>query len=338
VGTTLFLPSFGEDRVLAFAGIPATNGAAASFALGQPSFTTDYIGFASTMLNGAQTAVATGTKLVVADYANDRVVIWNAIPAGFAAAADVVVGQTGFEVDATTCDTVTINSPESIHVVGEKLIVADSNHNRVLVWNTLPTASGAAPDLVLGQQDFMSCSANDPGGITAPSTAVTATTLNYPAGIWSDGARLVVADENNNRILVWNTFPTHNGQAADLVLGQTSFTSSVANDPSTVTTAAGLDHPYFLDSNGTQLFVADHDNNRILVWNTFPTTDGARADVVLGQGSFTATTPNDDNQDGTVDASPTARTLASPSGVKLIGNRLFVADSNNNRYLVFDGL
>jgi hypothetical protein len=98
-----------------------------------------------------------------------------------------------------------------------------------------------------------------------------------------------------------------------------------------------MDYPYFLDSNGSQLFVADSNNNRVLVWNAFPTTNGARADVVLGHSSLTATKWNDDDEDGTSDAHPSARTLDFPAGVKLIGTQLFVADEGNNRYLVFNG-
>ena len=33
--------------------------------------------------------------------------------------------------------------------------------------------------------------------------------------------------------------------------------------------------------------VADTDNNRVLIWNSIPTTNGANADLVLGQDNFT---------------------------------------------------
>jgi hypothetical protein len=288
-------------------------------------------------MNGPQTVVASGGKLLLSEYGNDRILVWNTIPTHSGAPADVVVGQSGFGVDVTTCNTTTLSGPESIHVVAGKLLVSDSSHNRVLVWNTIPTTSGVPADLVLGQQDFVSCAANDPNGASSTTIAVTASTMDYPAGIWSDGTRLVVADANNNRVLVWTTFPTTNGQPANLVLGQTSFTGDVANDPATVGTTAGMDYPYFLDSNGSQLFVADSNNNRVLVWNAFPTTNGAGADVVLGHSSLTATKWNDDDEDGTSDAHPSARTLDFPAGVKLIGTQLFVADEGNNRYLVFNG-
>ena len=36
--------------------------------------------------------------------------------------------------------------------------------------------------------------------------------FNYPTDVWSDGTRLFVVDQGNNRILGWNTFPTQSGQ------------------------------------------------------------------------------------------------------------------------------
>ena len=46
------------------------------------------------------------------------------------------------------------------------------------------------------------------------------------ADLSSDGSKLLVCDKDNNRVLIWNTVPTTNGQPADVVVGQTDFTSS----------------------------------------------------------------------------------------------------------------
>jgi hypothetical protein len=85
-----------------------------------------------------------------------------------------------------------------------------------------------------------------------------------------------------------------------------------------------------------QLFIADNGNNRLLVWNSFPTSSFAPANVVLGQGDFIHKTENDDNQDNVADASPSARTLKGPAGVNLVGTQLFVSDLNNSRILMYD--
>jgi hypothetical protein len=74
----------------------------------------------------------------------------------------------------------------------------------------------------------------------------------------------------------------------------------------------------------------------VLIWNKIPTANFTPADAILSQGDFTHNQYNDDNQDGVADAHPTARTLSFPSGVYVLGKKLFVADNGNNRYLIFE--
>src|SRR6185436_9696158 len=93
-----------------------------------------------------------------------------------------------------------------------RVIVSDSFNNRVLIWNRIPTTNGTPADLVLGQADFVSSTINR-------GTGPDSNTLASPiAGIWSDGDKLLIADDGNNRVLLWNSFPTQNGQSADVVI------------------------------------------------------------------------------------------------------------------------
>jgi hypothetical protein len=140
----------------------------------------------------------------------------------------------------------------------------------------------------------------------------------------------VVADRDNFRVLIWKTFPTVNGAPADLVVGHDDLTGNAS------TGTFQLSEPISVSSNGNQLFVAEGYDSRVLVWNTFPATNGTAPDVVLGQGDFSHSTRNDDNQDRVPDAAPTARTLADPHSVALWGNQLVVTDRSNHRYLFFD--
>jgi len=84
--------------------------------------------------------------------------------------------------------------------------------------------------------------------------------------------------------------------------------------------------PSALDSNGFQLVVADSNDIRVLIWNSIPTTNFTPAAAVLGQSDFTHNAYNDDNQNGTPDSTPSARTLRYPSGVYIYGTELFVTD------------
>lgn len=113
--------------------------------------------------------------------------------------------------------------------------------------------------------------------------AKNATTYNHPNGIATDGTRFFVCDSWNNRVLIYDKIPTSKSAAPSVVLGQTGFKSSNAgyglsqmNWPVGVATAKG------------RLYVADTHNNRILVWNTIPTSSGQAADFAIsmyGDGS-----------------------------------------------------
>ena len=334
-GGVLYLPDYSNNRVLGFNSIPTTNNASANFVLGQPNFTTTTSGTGANQMGGPQTVLIDAGKLLVDEYTNNRILIWNSVPTTTQVPADLVVGQAAFGTNTSGCTNAVLNSPESM-TAGGKLIVADSNNNRIMIWNSIPASNGVPADLVLGQADFTHCLVN------AGNAAPTASTLDYPSGIWSDGTRLVVADASNNRVLIWNTFPTTNNVPADLVLGQGDFTHHAFNDDSqtgtngTAPTARTLNYPYHLASNGVQLFLTDSNNNRVLVWNSIPTVNFTPAAVVLGQGDFTHFHANDDAQSGTTGTAPTARTLNYPDGLYAVGTQLFVADQSNNRWLIFN--
>ena len=121
--------------------------------------------------------------------------------------------------------------------------------------------TGQSADILLSGFDFNN--AGDP------------LVFNHPSGIASDGTHLFLADTFNNRILVWNTLPTGN-VPPDLVLGQKDF---ITNNPGI--SRDEMNWPMALASDGQRLLVADVFNNRILIWNSIPTTNGAPADVVL---------------------------------------------------------
>ena len=89
---------------------------------------------------------------------------------------------------------------------------------------------------------------------------------------------------------------------------------------------------------GKQLFVCDQNNNRVLIWNSIPSSGNSPADLVLGQQDFTHVSANDDAQAGSAGVSPTGRTLSGPAGLFITGGKLLVTDSGNNRVLIFDAI
>jgi hypothetical protein len=337
----LYVSDYSSDRIIVYNSIPTTNGASADFVIGQADLTSSTSGVSATALNGPESIRYANGKFFVTDYGNNRILIWNTPPTATGVPADIVVGQPDFTSNAAATTAVGLKYPEDVFAVGTKLIVGDSGNNRVLIWNTIPTTDGVAADIVLGQSNFTNNTANDDDQdavVDTPSNR----TMNYPAGVWSDGTKLVVCDASNNRVLIWNTFPTTNFAPADLVLGQGDFALNTINDDDqdgfedATASARTLSFPYYVISNGAQLFIADSDNNRVLMWNSIPTTNFAAANKVLGQATFTANTANDGNQDGIEDANPTARTLNFPDGLYLYGNKLIVSDEGNNRFLIFN--
>lgn len=336
----LFVPDSSNNRVLAYAGIPDANDADAAFVLGQADFSTDTAATSATQFNYPIRLEVQGGKLFVTDYSNNRIAIFNSVPQSGPATIDVVVGQADKISNAVACSQDSIERPEGISVTPDgKLIVGDLFHHRVLIWNSIPTSDGEPADLVLGQQNFINCAANDQdgdGGTDGPE----ANTLNFPAAVWSDGERLVVADQANSRVLVWGTFPTTNGQAADIVLGQADFTTTTDLDvtgQSEADAARTISRPYGgLWSNGEQLFVSMDTDNRVMVWNTFPNANNAPADVVLGQVAFDKSGYNDQDGNGTDDG-PSANVVGTPGGVYAIRDKLFVTDAwGNSRVMIFE--
>ena len=313
----LYLADANNARVLGFNKVPKTNGASANFVLGQTNFSNTNRAVGKSSFGFPTGVEVAGKKLLVVDFDNSRVLIWNKLPTKTNTPANVVVGQPGFNSGASTTTRSGLAFPEvGVTVAKGKLFVSDRNNNRIMIWNKIPTSNGANADVVLGQTDF-----------TSSGGATTQTGLSEPEGLWSDGKKLAVADFGNNRVLIWNSIPTTNGAPADVVVGQPDFTSFDNPDPPD---AQSLDQPGAVTSDGTSLFVADSRNNRILVYSPFPTSDNPTATHVLGQADFSH------NLSNTGDLAPTAQTLSFPFGISLKGSKLVVDDEGNSRFLFFN--
>lgn len=323
-GGRLWIADTANHRVLFHEGVPAGLGAAALGVVGQVDMTGGLPGTTATNMNQPVSLAIAGGHLYVSDFGNNRVLIFPSLPFADGAAAGAALGQSDLDSAVAGTNPSRLREPIGICTGGGHLLVADAGNHRVLIWQGLPTVSGQPADLVLGQATFSANTVNR----GAPANA---SSLSAPSGVWTDGTRVVVADRGNNRVLVWTSFPTTDGQAADLVLGQPNFTSV---DPSGG--ASGMRQPTDVTGNGVQLIVADGDNHRVLLWRTFPSLSAQAADVVLGQSTFGHTAPNDDDQDLVPDATPSARTLNGLGGflfARVAGPRLWIGDFRNNRVL-----
>jgi NHL repeat-containing protein len=172
-------------------------------------------------------------------------------------------------------------APRGVHTVGGRLIVADTAQNRVFIWNKIPVSSYEKPDVVLGQHVATDTQRNAGGETDGAS-------LLYPSGVWSDGNRVIVADAWNHRVLIWNRWPTRNGQPADIVVGQPDMHHNLPNVRGVGAEASSrnLYWPYGVWSDGEHLWIADTGNRRVLYYATIPAQHYQAADKVIGKNSF----------------------------------------------------
>lgn len=305
------------------------------------------------------TAVATdGTVVAIADTDNNRVLIYNSVPATAGASANVVLGQPDFTTLQTPSTTSSsLRGPQGVWIAGGKLFVADTQNSRVLIWNHIPTANNQPADIVLGQPNFTSDNQPPPNGSNPPvyPTAAANQLLN-PTSVSTDpsGTHLFVSDLGFNRVLIWNSIPTSNDQPADVVVGQPNMTSTIANNTNNLCSSPGndstgkpiypsecnktLNFPRYALSDGTHLFIADGGNDRVLVFNSVPTQNGAGADAVLGQPDFYGDVVASGMAtfgSTAVDNTGSVDTVQNPTSLAWDGTNLYVSDPYDRRVLLF---
>ena len=163
--------------------------------------------------------------------------------------------------------------------------------------------------LVIGQGSFTSTSlGHGSAGLYNPVAA----TFSPSGDLW-------VADRANNRVLEYVP-PFTTGMAATVALGQPLLTTYAS-----ATTRAGLFEPSGVTVGpGGDVWVADSLNNRVLEYVP-PFTTGMDASLVLGQTTFTTSTP-----------AATASGLNYPNSFAFSSSGdLFVVDYDNNRVVEF---
>ncbi|PJA24224.1 MAG: hypothetical protein COX57_09650 [Alphaproteobacteria bacterium CG_4_10_14_0_2_um_filter_63_37] len=286
--------------------------------------------------------------LLVTDDVSDRVLIYD-ITAGITdgMAATRVLGQADFAgfhanrsgatsgCSSTTIDGSVLNAPKGVKVgvVGGKtlLAVADTNNNRVLVWDVSTggmggLVNGQAANVVLGQPDFMTRSSN------SCAVAPTAAAMNDPRGLTFMGNTLWIADSWNHRVVGFdlgvNGANLANAMAATWVLGQADFVGYLANrGAGSVANAGTMDYPRFLASMGNYLFVSDEFNDRVLTFDlNAGAVTGMNAAFVHGQPNMTSTT-----------FTTAQNKFNGPYGLASDGiGRLYVGETASDRVVSFD--
>jgi hypothetical protein len=267
-----------------------------------------------------------GRRVVVADTGNHRILVWHTWPDRDGAGADVVIGQPDMTTEgpAAACGDLRrgLNLPTGVAVVGGDLVVADAWHHRVLVYEGLPTTDFPEPRAVLGQARLEEVEPNR-GGVPGLGT------FYWPFGFGVVGATFWVTDTGNRRILGWHGHGVPDpARPADILLGQDSSVERVDNRGATC--AASFRWPHSVAGDDATLYVADAGDHRILGWSPPPAGD-APASLVLGQADMASIDEFKNRPQG-------ADRLRFPYSVVSDESRVVVADTSNNRILVWHGL
>ena len=349
-------------------------GQAARVVLGQPTFTSQDPGASERLLGGAGGLAYANGMLFVTDAnrvsatpQNHRILLFRDVKTAFPrptaeisldetnrcpvctgrpnldyGAADIVLGQPDFKKVDLGRTRSALRLPTSVSTDGQKVAVADTENNRVLIWNSIPTVNNAPADVVLGAPDFT----------TLRAGVLDNKSFRGPQGVWIQGTRLFVADTQNHRVMVWNNIPTANDAPADYVLGQANFTTTSERElqqAPVLPVANRLKNPVSVTSDGTRLFVADLGYNRIAIWNSIPTRTEQPMDLALGQPNLISDLSNNvvnmcestgKAADGTTLLYPArcAGTVDFPRYALSDGKRLYVADGGNDRVLIWNSI
>jgi sugar lactone lactonase YvrE len=270
-----------------------------------------------------------GQRLFVADFNNNRVLVFDVTTVTDGEDAIHVLGQPDFTTNSNCAATAPdfgpsatcMSGPTSIafDVPSQRLFVSDTRLNRVLVFDVADITDGEPAVNVLGQADFTT------GGFATTSTTLrTGGNFGYSGLAYDeDTERLFVADTLNRRVMIFDADTITDGEAAVNVLGQPNFTTATV-----ATTATGMAAPTAVTLNGSGLlYVVDRDNNRVTSYDLTSLSDGDPALAVLGQSTFTSNTGalGEDH-------------LLNPLRVTLdhVNNRLYVSNGGGDRYFGYD--
>lgn len=327
-GERLVVADTGNHRVLVWHTMPDADGGPADVVLGQPDFVSE--GPASGgrgPANGLNLPTGVGVldgRLVVADAWHHRLLVWEGLPErcdeppAFAVgqgALDAVEPNRGGGPDASS-----FYWPFGFGLVAGVFWVADTGNRRVLGWRGGLPEPGRPADVVLGQDHAEGRGENRDGPVGPAS-------FRWPHAIAGGGAVLYVADAGNHRVLGWGP-PPDADRGADLVFGQVDLVHAEElsyRDQG----RSRLRFPYAIASDERRLVAADTANNRVLIWGDPPRAGAAApADAVLGQPDFDAHGENRWTE--VADDS-----ICWPYGLSLAGDLLAVADSGNNRVVLW---
>ncbi|MHC4678728.1 MAG: NHL repeat-containing protein [Planctomycetota bacterium] len=292
------------------------------------------------LFNHQMSIASDGTRFLVADTYNNRVLVWNKLPEGNVP-PDLVLGQKDFTSNDPGTGRDQLNWPVSGAAADGHIVVADTENNRILIWNGPPQKNGEPADVVIQ------------GGQPFEGLNVSKRRFYWPWGLWTDGKKMAITSTRGSGILIWNQFPTRDDQPADLLL----------------TGERKLGTPRTITSNGQCLIVGDHNakmdqaQHGSFFWRTFPTRDEQPFDffmtdplhkgapwlrgcfaedgkLVLLSGALHIWNSFPEDENDRPDLSVTGYNFRSGdhTGVVQAAGRLYVCTGNGNKVVAYNSL
>jgi uncharacterized protein (TIGR03437 family) len=293
-------------------------------------------------------------NLWVADPGNNRVLRFpagNLTPGNNAPAADIVLGQSDFMTGTVPAGSVLtgktfLNVPSGLAFDPKgRLFVADQgNPGRVLVYQP-PFSVGEAASRIMGEIPPTQTNPNPP----SISAGTLGGTGGPPEGIFFVGSTPYVVDTGNARILQfmpydqWPMESTSFSPVATAVIGQSDFVSNKSNQGMPQPSSSSFSGPIGAHAGsiesagvvagafaGTDLFIVDAGNNRVMVFPQSSSGNFTVANRLLGQDGFAYNSIN----------LIEGREFYFAGGASVIDwnstpPHLYVSDPGNNRVLAF---
>ncbi|MBI3678922.1 MAG: hypothetical protein HY235_00705 [Acidobacteria bacterium] len=264
-----------------------------------------------------------GTRLLLADRGNNRVLIWSRLPEANEP-PDVVLGQPDLDSNDSGEGRHQLNWPIAVATDGVRIVVADTFNDRLLIWNSFPAQNGAPADFEIR--------------------------IPWPWGVWTNGQKLVATSTGTGVALIWNTFPSRENQPHDIRLRA----GGMFGTPRTITSNGQFlmigDH----NARATEIGQGNY------VWKRFPETEDTPYDFFLTdpmderyawmQGDFLPdgrlavlgstlhlwnTAPAGAADKPAVSIRAFSFSGGDGSSAVAAGNRLFISGANGNRVLVY---
>ena len=296
-----------------------------------------------------------GTTLAVADTDNNRVLIWRTIPTVNGTLPDVVVGQPDFEDGFPRTTATGMRGPQGVWIDSGRLFVADTLNGRVLIFNSIPSSSGASADIVLGQPDFETRPEPD---LTQSNIEISASTMLDPVSVTVTNGQMFVTDLGFSRVTIFFSVPTSNFFPADVVIGQIDPETSIANDSTQLCEQSDTPVPsnidndlFFSPAEGCMVTEQPEASCSDMVDNDcdgrVDAVDSVDCCIVTQETEQSCDDGRDNDCDGLIDffndddcgpAFPArcGATLHFPRFALSDGEKLYISDSGNDRVLIFN--